>query len=274
MASRARLLIVALVLTCPPSARADEERRPTPAPGTSPTPAPAPTPAPPPAPVPAPPPPVYTPPAPAYQPPVAVPAPTVSARGGRYIAGLGTGAFLLSPTGDHTEYRGDPALIFQGRRVALFSEQFGFEFIQSLVMHDWETMGDIYRWYFRDTDDDPSTSNVGTKLLLLWPGLFLAPLAGSNLGTGVGFIGYTSESSPSLFLDAGAEFQFMLRPSDDDFILDIGLGFYAGFGVELSSRTSFSMRASFVPPLFHAASEEDRDLRAITFSATLDFLRY
>jgi hypothetical protein len=213
-------------------------------------------------------------PAPVLQPPAPPPPPAPTSRAGFYTGGAGLGFFALSPTGDHTSYRGDPALILQGRRVASVSRQFGFEFITSAVFHDWEVMGDAYEWYFTDTDDDPDRSNVGAKLLLLWPGLVLVPFFGANLGTAVGGIFYFSPKAPSFFIDAGAELQFMLRPSDDDFLVDVGFGFYGGFGIELTDRLGMSIRTSFVPPLFHAASKNDRDLRAITFAATFDFPGY
>jgi hypothetical protein len=184
------------------------------------------------------------------------------------LGGIGAGAFLLSADASIQVNGSSPAIVVQARRISLVSEQFGFELLSSVVFHDWETMGDIYHWYFTDTDDDPDRSNVGTKILLLWPGLILAPFAGANYGMGFGGIFYVSPKAPSLFIDAGGELSLLLQPSSE-FNVDVGLGFYAGLGLEFSERIGMSVRTVYQAPVFH----ENQDIRAVTMYVSIDFMR-
>ncbi len=208
-------------------------------------------------------------PAPAQlQPPVS-PAPPLRIARPAYLIGFGAGSYTLSPTGAFSAFDGDPAVVIQGRHVSMLNDHFGFEYVPSLVFQDWRTIADIYKWYFTDTDDEPDTTNVDDKLIGGWLGLILAPLAGANYCHGVGAIFYTSPDQDSFFVDAGGELDLLLRPSDPDLPVDLAFGLYLGFGYEFSPSLALSVRTRVVDPLFH-----ETEARAITFAATLDFLRY
>jgi hypothetical protein len=170
---------------------------------------------------------------------------------------VGGGIWLLTvERADETRYEtlAVPALTLEFRRTTGVSRTMFTEFISAIVVQDFELIGDGYAWYGEDSSDEGG-SDPGAKVLLLWPGLILMPFAGSNLHTGYGVTGYLSERFPAAHLSGGAHMAIYLRPSEDDFIVDFGVGLYAGAGVDFSRSFGIDLRTYWAPPFFHALND-------------------
>jgi hypothetical protein len=189
---------------------------------------------------------------PAAPPPAAPPKPkSERQRGPVELMGLGPALFHLQLGGP---FRGvsltQPAIAIESRSITPWSEHFATERMASLVFHDFQTVSDVYGWYFEEDEYREM------KLLYLWPGLILAPLAGSNLSWGAGLVWFSHPTGPSVSMHVGAHATLFLRPSTPQFIADVGLGVYAGVGLDLSESVSLGVRVSYTPPLFHGLASQ------------------
>ncbi len=157
---------------------------------------------------------------------------------------IGLGA--VSMPGTDTVSGFAPGILLGHRSAFLMSGQFGFRWSTRMFIHDFEIIGDYYGWYNKGTDDE-----VTEKYLLLWPGLLFGPFIGANYGTGFGFVTYFSESNPSLYFDAGFGFDMWLNPSDECFIIDVGLSAEATLGFDFNEFFGMGFTASWGFPFFH-----------------------
>ena len=147
-----------------------------------------------------------------------------------------------------------PAVTFTYRNIYRITENFGVHSTASIMFHDFEAMGDAYGWYAKepevpeDPDEEPRDYRL-LKYFLLFPGLLLIPFAGANYQGGGGVTLNTPPQAPSLFVDVGVSAGLMLRPSDEDFIADMGLGGYGGVGFQISRHFALYSRVHFEQPL-------------------------
>jgi hypothetical protein len=251
----------------PPPAAPDAMRPP---PGQTPSPPPSsPPPSSPPTSPPSPPPssaplPVLAPtgepaPAPAAAPPAAVPGALQQRRNTRAI-GVGGGSWILTADPAATGMPGEPAdldtivvptIVIEGRLSRPFADSGALFTSTQIIMQDFAAMADYYRWFFAGTDDEV------TQKLFLWPGLLFGWAAGSHIATTYGVTVYLQPRAPSLYLDLGTQCTVFIRPSGDDFELDLGLGLMSNLGYELSDHQAVQLSAGYSWPLFHGAFESD-----------------
>jgi hypothetical protein len=171
------------------------------------------------------------------------------------LAGAGGGGLTLL----------QPGIGLESRAITPWSDHFAFERVASLVFHDFQTVSNVYGWYFEED------KYRGMKLLYLWPGLLLAPLAGSNMSGGAGLVWYSHATAPSFSVDMGVQMTLFLRPSTPQFIADFGMGLYAGMGIDFSKNVGLGVRLSYTPPLFHGLASQGRS-EAWTSMATLNLM--
>lgn len=180
-------------------------------------------------------------PAPSAGAPAAAPSAGEGKRGQRrFMIGAGPGLVFWPPSGvDATEGEVKPAIALRTRNTFLAAGGIiGLEWTNDIVFHDFEAMGDAYKWYFRDPEE--GGLNKGLKLGALWPGMILVPFGGANYTTGGGLLVYTSPRAPAAFFDIGANFNLFLHLSDPDFKADISIGAYGGGGYEFTKVFSVS----------------------------------
>ena len=181
-------------------------------------------------------------------------------------AAIGPGLFLLtSPATGAGPLWGGVALQF--RNAYLLAEHAGLTWSVDILLHDWEAMGGAYGWYF---DDSATMALKLTTLGAAWPFL---PLGGSNFATSFGVTLLTSRSMPALYFDTGVTAALLLRPSRDDFLLDLGLGPYVALGFDFTRSFGIGLRAGYTLPVFHTLLDLD-PWHAFTFQFTLNMPRY
>ena len=188
-------------------------------------------------------------------------------RGPVEVMGLGPALFHLQLGGAGRSFSlVQPAIALESRAIRPWSDHFATEQVASLVFHDFQTVSNVYGWYFEED------KYRGMKLLYLWPGLILAPLAGSNLSWGAGLVWYSHPTVPSFSVDLGAHVTLFLRPSTPQFIADFGMGLYAGAGLDLSESVALGVRVSYTPPLFHGLASQGQS-SSWTTVATINMRR-
>ncbi len=144
-----------------------------------------------------------------------------------------------------------PAISLTARKIFMLTPGFGFELGNAVSIHDFETIGSVYRWY-------GNGENQGVKFLLLWPGLVLAPFFGANIGGTAGAIGYFRPVNPAPWLAGGLQLNLYLRPSEPAFRADFGPAVYLLLGVDFTRVVGLAARFEAGVPIFHAAEELSR----------------
>lgn len=179
------------------------------------------------------------------------------------IFSIGAGAYRLWRTDDANADPFGPSITFEYRRLNPLGAYVAFEWNSTLNIQDFKTIGRFYDWYFAKGDDRT------TRLLLLWPGLILAPLAGSNFSTGPGFAFFTSDLPPRLSFDLGMQATAFLRPSFDSLRFDVGVQSFAGLSYQATTSFGFGVRGSYGVPIFHGL-DEGWKARAVHVAATVN----
>lgn len=181
------------------------------------------------------------------------------------LMGVGPALFHLQLGGAGRSFSlVQPAIALESRSIRPWSDHFATEQVASFVFHDFQTVSNVYGWYFQEDE------YRGMKLLYLWPGLILAPLAAGNLSWGAGIVWYSHPTEPSFSVDLGAQVTLFLRPSTPEFIADFGMGLYAGAGVDLARNVGLGVRVAYTPPLFHGLASQGQS-SSWTTSATISF---
>lgn len=179
------------------------------------------------------------------------------------VMGIGGGAMFI--TGDDIDRDPIPTINLEMRKMFVIGGIVGIEWLTNITMHDWETIGNVYKWYNKGDRD-----TVLLKYVLLFPGLILAPLFGSNVATGLGVVVHTAKQAPSFYFDGGGQFSLFLRPSDPDLKFDLGFGGYVGAGFDFSNRFGIGVRTLWSPPAIHSLINRSRR-NVLSLSATINF---
>lgn len=174
---------------------------------------------------------------------------------------LGLGPAVTSILGSRTI--GDQAfggIVLEGRQVRRAGpDDLLRESVVTLVVHDFETIGDGYGYFFED-------GHRQKRLSVGWPALFFIPFAGANAYMARGWV---SDPGPSGWWGgAGFHLQTFLRPSLDCFEFDLGVGPYAVLGYKLGARTSLDLRALYANPIYHSLDDR-RTVHGVTTTLVL-----
>ena len=182
-----------------------------------------------------------------------------------YSNTTGIGGGLMWITGPDLNRDPVGTLSLEFRKSFVVAGLFGLEWLTSITVHDWETIGNVYKWYNKGDKDD-----VTLKYTLLFPGLLIAPFFGSNLASGFGLVVYTAPQAPSFYFDAGGQLAIFLRPSDPDLKFDIGFGAYGGLGFDFSAHVGLGLRVLWSPAAIHSLINRSKR-NVVTGSAMLNF---
>ena len=164
----------------------------------------------------------------------------------RTTLGAGPGVVVLQdmPTGT-TEVR--PALVLEVSRRPPPELRLGFVSHATLGFHDARAMGDIYRWYLRTDGED-----AGLRLLLLWPGMLVAPFFTASMEGGRGLSLRLAPTARAPSLEFGGQAGLWLHWSAPDWKADLTAGPWGGLEVPLGDRTSLGLRSWVNVPLVYS----------------------
>lgn len=117
----------------------------------------------------------------------------------------------------------------------------GLEFLLRLTLHDYE----IVRKAYDVDDDEPRATSRQIR------GVALSLLAVPNYEFGLGLVKLYGSGYPKLALRGGFLAGLLFRLSDPDHYLDLGMGAYAGIGVQFSQTIGLSVSSHITHPVVH-----------------------
>jgi hypothetical protein len=170
-------------------------------------------------------------------------------------SGVGVGAVVV-PTSNAVapEPAVAPTLTIDSRTVPRDGDTVGFVYRSSIMLHDWRTTANIWRWY---GDPPDSVREDGAEALwyaMLFPVLFLAPLAGTDIAGQPGLVVRPGAASGRAlpYVEVGPSFSIWLRPSYPELAVDLTAGGWVGVGFEPADRWDLALRTTAAAPVFHA----------------------
>lgn len=125
------------------------------------------------------------------------------------------------------------------------SERAAFEFTARVLLHDYAAIGAADEAY--DRAQAEGGGREGGRLAAL----VFSPFAVANYEAGLGFVAFAGARAPRPWVRAGVSAALLFRFSDPDHRADLGLGPYAGVGVQLAPRVSLSIAAHASHPVVH-----------------------
>lgn len=122
-----------------------------------------------------------------------------------------------------------------------------FEVRGRIVLHDYAVFGAAWDSYDAELHDGTTSSDdVGHAFALM-----LSPLGVANWEGSVGFASQLGALPPRPYVRLGASTSLLCRFSDPDHYFDVGLGFYAGLGFQLTEHAAISVEANVARPIVH-----------------------
>lgn len=170
-------------------------------------------------------------------------------------SGLGVGAVVV-PTSNGVQPAPAvaPTLTIDTRTVPGDDDTVGFVYRSSIMLHDWRTTANIWRWY---GDPPDSLRQEGADLLwytMLFPVLFVAPFAGTDIAGQPGLVVRPGAASGRAlpYVEVGPSFSVWLRPSYPELVFDVTAGGWVGVGFEPADRWDLALRTTVAVPMIHA----------------------
>ena len=158
-----------------------------------------------------------------------------------------------------------PVISLEVKRSARMSQQLDYELSMFMHFHDFETVGDIYSWFFAGDARDHAL-RLGTG----WMALALVPMAGANFGAGMGVNYSSAETSPNIQLGVGVSSWLLFRFSNHDFYADWGFGPYVVLGTDLHKGFGLNARISYTVPFYRRFIAQE-SINIITVTANMVF---
>lgn len=124
----------------------------------------------------------------------------------------------------------------------------GLLIMSSMQFHDFETIGNVYDWYFSGSSDIAPE----IRYAAMWPLVVVAPLTGASLDTGMGVHLPLSRHEKAPAVDLGGQFGVWTNWSDQYWKVDTTLGVFTGMQAPLSRGISAGARGAVALPSFHA----------------------
>jgi hypothetical protein len=163
--------------------------------------------------------------------------------------------------------KGIPMVTVEWRWATPISEFIALERSFSIGLHDFETIGNIYKWAFTGSKEDLAIK-LGTGWMVFWA----PPLAAANYTYCQGITYYSSEQTPNFQLSLGLSASLFFRFSNPDFKWDGGFGPYIGFGSEFKNGYGLSVRAIYSYPIYRSlVADEQMNVVTVTGNMTFPF---
>jgi|GEM_PF-6496471 len=191
-----------------------------------------------------------------------------SARRWDVVFGIGGGMLQLPALGDRPLQR-------QNNIVAIDSRLWGFahggtaafELRFRLLLHDYDVFEAAHDKFEAARDSDTNESELG------WSGaIAVSPLGVANWEFGLGIAKMLGMTAPHPYARIGFSASALCRFSDPDHRFDLGLGAYAGLGMQLGENVGLSLEANIARPFFHGLVDAGYGY-FLTTTAMLEFRR-
>lgn len=167
------------------------------------------------------------------------------------VFGVGGGMLQLPAVGARPMQRQNSIVSFDGRLWGFaHGGSTAFELRARVLLHDYDVVGATYDKYEAARASDTNESELG------WSGaLVFSPLAVANWEAGIGFAKMLGMSPPHPYARVGFSASALCRFSDPDHRFDLGLGAYAGIGLQLGEQVGISVEANIARPFFHGLAD-------------------
>lgn len=167
------------------------------------------------------------------------------------VLAIGGGMLQLPSVGDRARQRQKNIVSIEARFWGvLSSDSAGIELYSRLLIHDYAAMGAVKNHYDEartNSEDKPDLGDLGSGM-----GLMFSPFLCANYEAGFGLVSFIGSGPPRPFVRVGAATSLLLRVSDPDHRIDLGLGGYVGFGFQLAKNVNISIAANVSSPVFHS----------------------
>ncbi|HTM20656.1 MAG TPA: hypothetical protein VL172_09120 [Kofleriaceae bacterium] len=141
--------------------------------------------------------------------------------------------------------------------VALEGRLWGFsggnttamELVGRVLLHDYDVFETATDAYDRVDSKEHPDEALGRAF-----GVMFSPFGVANWEGGIGMVHFLGTLPPRLYVRAGFSSALLCRFSDPDFYFDVGLGGYAGVGLQLSRHVGLGGAVTLYNPLVHDAT--------------------
>jgi hypothetical protein len=167
------------------------------------------------------------------------------------VLAIGGGMLQLPALDDRPRQRQTNIIAIEGREWGfLSSDSAGIELYARILIHDYSAMGAVKGHYDEarsNSEDKPDLGDMGSGM-----GLMFSPFLCANYEGGFGLVNFIGNSPPRPFVRVGGTTSVLLRVSDPDHRIDLGLGGYAGFGFQLAKNVNLSIALNVSSPVIHS----------------------
>ena len=162
------------------------------------------------------------------------------------VFALGGGMLQLPALDGRPRQRQFDVVSIESRWWGFSGENAAFELYGRILIHDYAAIGaadDAYQHARTTTDDNDEEGR--------FVGLIVSPFVVAIYDAGLGLVSFLGGGSPRPFVRVGATVSLLSRFSDPDHYVDLGVGGYAGVGLQLSSSLNLSVAANVSNPVVH-----------------------
>jgi len=170
------------------------------------------------------------------------------------VIAIGGGVLQLPAIEGRPRQRQNNIVSIEMRRWGfLTSDTSGLELYARILIHDYAAFGSVKDEYDEARDNSMDHADGGDVAAAF--GLMFSPFVVANYDAGIGLVHFVGENTPRPFIRLGGAASLLLRVSDPDHRVDLGLGGYAGFGFQLSKHVNVSVAANMSNPVFHSFAQ-------------------
>jgi hypothetical protein len=189
----------------------------------------------------------------------------LDASDGRYwdtVVAVGGGVLQLPPNKGEPLQRQNNIVVLEGRAWGFITQRLtGIEFMSRIVIHDYSLYQEKFYPLPKDTLQQERKRN--NRLAFGW-------LAVPSYDAGFGLVHDFGHKGLRPYIRGGATISLLLRASDESAFVDVGIGGYAGLGLQLTDNIGLSVTASVSNPVAHNFGETGYSYFG-TGTATLEF---
>lgn len=162
------------------------------------------------------------------------------------VLAIGGGMLQLPAVDELPRQRQHDVIVLEARWWGMSGARTALELSSRIVLHDYAVLGDASDRFDRAQAEGDSTAELGRFLALAF-----SPLAVANYEVGAGLVRFAGARPPRPYLRFGATLALLNRFSDPEHYADLGLGLYAGVGVQLGEHLGLSVAAHVANPVVH-----------------------
>jgi hypothetical protein len=171
------------------------------------------------------------------------------------VIAIGGGVLQLPAIEGRPRQRQNDVISIEAREWGFMtSDRSAVELYARILIHDYAAFGTVKDEY--DDARSNSMDHADGGDLGAGAGIVFSPFVTANYDAGFGLVHFIGDSTPRPFVRAGGAASLLLRISDPDHRIDLGLGGYAGFGFQLTKQVNVSVAVNMSNPVFHSFAGE------------------